>query len=221
MRPLNLDARLSLAASLFPACAYGADIGADHGRLSCYLLETGKAARMCVADVSAPSLNKARELLRLRGVEGRADIRVGDGLNVLPQRADAVAILGMGGRTVSEILNAGKDKLCGAALILSAHTDLALLRRTLADLGYRIGTEKIALAASRFYIVMRAIPGREKMDDKQALLGPRLMESTTAHYPEYLFWRIGLAAKKQNAAGRQEQQWLREEYDRVCNCQNR
>ena len=220
MRPLNLDARLSLAASLFPACAYGADIGADHGRLSCYLLETGKAARMCVADVSAPSLNKARELLALRGVESRADIRVGDGLNVLSQRADAIAILGMGGRTVSEILTAGKDQLCGATLILSAHTDMALLRHTLADLGYRIGTEKIALAANRFYIVMRAIPGWENMDGKQALLGPRLMEHMTAHYPEYLFWRIGLAAQKQNAAGRQELQWLREEYDRVCDRQN-
>ena len=32
MRLPSLDDRLSRAAAMFPACDYGADIGADHGR---------------------------------------------------------------------------------------------------------------------------------------------------------------------------------------------
>ena len=60
-----LDDRLSRAAALFPACEYGADIGADHGRLSCYLLANQRCSRMCVADISADSLEKmTRELER-------------------------------------------------------------------------------------------------------------------------------------------------------------
>ena len=59
MRIPHMDERLSAAADLFPACAYGADIGADHGRLSCYLLTKERCHRMCVADISADSLEKA------------------------------------------------------------------------------------------------------------------------------------------------------------------
>ncbi|MBR3109390.1 MAG: SAM-dependent methyltransferase [Clostridia bacterium] len=216
----ELDDRLSRAAALFPACAYGADIGADHGRLSCFLLESGKARRMCVADISADSLKKAEALLTSRGLADRADFRVGDGLSVLEKPADAVAILGMGGHTLSGILTAGKDQLNNAALILSAHTDMHLVRQTLMELNYRIETEEIAFAANRFYCLLRAVRGIELLPEKQLLIGPRLMESIVQHYPDYLHWRIGLAAKKQSDHGKQELKWLKEEEERVRDCEN-
>ena len=217
MRPILLDDRLSRAAALFPACAYGADIGADHGRLSCYLLLHGICGRMCVADISAPSLQKAKELLLQYGLTERADFRVGDGFSILSQPADAVAVLGMGGHTLSLILRNGAEKLRGATLILSAHTDVDLVRQTLMELDYRIDREEIAYAAKRFYVVLRAVPGRESMGERQLLLGPRLMESTQEHYEGYLAWRIGVASRKRTEKGKQELIWLKEEFDRVCN----
>ena len=219
-RFFGLDDRLSRAAALFPACEYGADIGADHGRLSCFLLESGKAERMCVADISADSLKKAEVLLASRGLTERADFRVGDGLNVLDRPADAIAILGMGGHTLCGILENGRDQLRGAALILSAHTDMQLVRQTLAELDYRIETEEIAYAANRFYCLLRAVPGEEELTEKQLFIGPRLMETVPAHYPEYLRWRIGLASKKQSDQGRQELVWLKEEEERVRDSEN-
>ena len=215
-----LDDRLSRAAALFPACEYGADIGADHGRLSCFLLESGKAKRMCVADISGDSLKKAETLLTERGLHDRADFRVGDGLSVLDRPAGAIAILGMGGHTLCGILTEGKDKLQGAALVLSAHTDMPLVRRMLMELDYRIDTEEIALAANRFYCLLRAVPGLEMLNEKQLCLGPRLMENIASHYPEYLQWRIGIAAKKQSPEGQQEMNWLKEEEARVRHSQN-
>ncbi len=217
-QPFELDDRLSRAAVLFPACAYGADIGADHGRLSCYLLFSGKCQRMCVADISALSLQKAKALIDRQGLSERADFVVGDGLSVLSQKAGAVAILGMGGHTLCDILRSGADRLQGAALILSAHTDVHLVRRTLMELEYCIDREEIAFAAGRFYVVVRAVPGRESMGERELLLGPRLMESAPKHYKEYLAWRIGIAAKKRTEEGKREWTWLKEEYSRVCNC---
>lgn len=220
MRPPVLDDRLNRAAALFPACAYGADIGADHGRLSCFLLETGKAERMCVADLSAPSLEKAKELISGRGLVDRADFRVGDGLLALPWPAQSIAILGMGGHTLSGILENGRHMLHGAALVLSAHTELRIVRKTLSGLDYRIDTEQIARAAGRFYVVMRAVPGVEALDEKQLLLGPRLMETEAEHYADYIAWRLRLAQKKRSAEGQREYLWLKEEYGRVCQRQN-
>ena len=215
-----LDDRLSRASTLFPACEYGADIGADHGRLSCFLLESGKAQRMCVADISADSLKKAEALLTERGLNDRVDFRVGDGLSVLDRPADAIAILGMGGHTLCGILTEGQEKLQGATLILSAHTDMPLVRQTLMELDYRIEKEEIAYAANRFYVLLRAVPGQEALSEKQLSLGPRLMETYPTHYLEYLQWRIGIAEKKQSPEGKRELNWLKEEEARVRDGEN-
>ena len=219
-RPFELDDRLSRAAALFPACEYGADIAADHGRLSCFLLETGKAKRMCVADISADSLKKAETLLSARGLRDRAVFRVGDGLKVLDRPADAIAILGMGGHTLSGILTDGQEMLRCAALILSAHTDMRLVRKTLMELNYRIETEEIAFAANRFYCLLRAVRGIERLSERQLCLGPRLMESNVKHYPDYLRRRIGMAEKKRSDEGKQEYTWLKEEEERVRDSEN-
>lgn len=218
MRLPQLDDRLSRAAALFPACAYGADIGADHGRLSCILLARGVCQRMCVADVSAPSLKKAEQLLQLHGVVDRADIRVGDGLTVLDRPADAIAILGMGGRTLAHILLTGRDRLQGACLVLSAHTDLPLVRRAIISVGYRIETEQVSRTAGRFYVVMRAMPGKEAYTEKQLMIGPRMMECVDKKYLEYLTWRIGVTGCKRSQAAEQELEWLKEEEKRVRDC---
>ena len=171
---------------------------------------------MCVADLSAPSLQKAKALITSQGLEDRADFRVGDGMNVLEQPADAVAILGMGGHTISSILLNGAERLQGAALILSAHTDVHVVRHTLMNLSYRIDREEIAYAAGRYYVVLRAVPGRESMGERELLLGPRLMESMPEHYGQYLAWRMGIASKKRTEEGQREWVWLKEEYNRVC-----
>ena len=211
----HLDERLSIAAALFPACAYGADIGADHGRLSCVLLGTGVCQRMCVADISEASLEKARRLLRLHGVADRADLVTGDGLSVLRQPAQAIAILGMGGQTLSDILRRGQDRLRGAALILSAHTELPLARRAVSDIQYHIETERIAHAAGRFYVVIRAAPGGETYTEKQQFLGPRLMETVSEHHAAYIAWRMGVSSRKRTAEAQRELRWLKEEEERV------
>lgn len=214
----RLDDRLSRAAALFPACEYGADIGADHGRLSCVLLARNTCERMCVADISADSLDKARKLLTEHGYVTRADICVGDGLLAMPRNAQAIAMLGMGGHTICGILENGKHLLNQASLILSAHTQIHLLRRKLMELGYQIDTEEIAFAAGRFYVVLRAIPGREALNERQAFLGPRLMEKCCEHYLEYLQWRFEKTSQERNEEGSKRIEWLKEEINRVSNC---
>lgn len=72
MQPIQLDERLSLAMDLFPACEEGADIGPDHGRLPCRLLEEGRCRRMILSDISPKALSRAEALVQRRGLQGRA-----------------------------------------------------------------------------------------------------------------------------------------------------
>lgn len=216
MRYPSLDARLSCAAALFPACDYGADIGADHGRLSCYLLANDICQRMCVTDLSGDSLKKAEKLLRLHRLSDRADLIVGDGLNALPRPAHSIAILGMGGNTLSGILMNGKEKLHGAALVLSAHTDLPLVRKTIERISYHLEEEKIVLEGGRYYVVMLAQPGTEALNEKQCLIGPRLMEKGREYLIDYLAWRISVTACEKSEEAARNLIWLKEEYDAAC-----
>lgn len=215
MRLPALDDRLNRARALFPACEYGADIGADHGRLACTLLAQGICRRMCVSDISGESLEKAKKLLALHGLAQQADFQVGDGLDALPRAAQAIAVLGMGGHTVSQILQKGQARLNGAALILSAHTQQHLVRKTLMEMDYHIETEQIAQAGGRFYVVLRALPGAERCSARQLFLGPRLAEGCCLYYREFLSWRIGVTACMRTAEAAQELAWLKEEEVRV------
>ncbi len=201
MRLPKLDERLLKAANMFPACAYGADIGADHGRLSCYLL-ANKCERMFVSDLSAPSLEKAKRLLRLHGFADRADFCVCDGLNGLEQQADAIAILGMGGKTIAQILQSGKETRQGATLIVSAHTELGILRHCISAIGYHIDEEQIAHAGGRYYIIIRALPGERSYTEKEMLIGPYLMEKGGEHFMDYLAWRRDVLKCENTEQGR-------------------
>ena len=76
LKPI-LDPRLLTAADFFPYCERGADIGADHGHLSCYLLTSGKCKTMQVTDISYTSLQKAQALLTRHGFADRASFLCG------------------------------------------------------------------------------------------------------------------------------------------------
>lgn len=214
MRLPQLDDRLRKAAALFPACAYGADIGADHGRLSCFLLAENRCARMCISDLSAPSLEKARRLIALHGLEHRADFQVGDGLKVLDRPVDAAAILGMGGKTIAKILTDGKARLFGATLILSAHTEVHVLREAICSIGYRIDKEDVSYAGGRFYVLIRALPGREAYTEKEMLLGPSLIKERPEYYVPYLKWRQGVLSCEKTDEGKRQLKMVEEELQR-------
>ncbi len=216
MQPPALDDRLTTAASLFPACDTGADIGADHGRLSCYLLETGKCARMLVTDIGESPLDKARALIARHGLTDRARFLLGDGFQALTEPAQAAAVLGMGGETIERILLNGRPLLRGAALVLSPQTELMRVRAAVAAIGYHLDEEKIARAQGRFYVVLRAVPGDAAYTERELLLGPCLSRGCEKHYPAFVRWRRDVTARDRSEDAQRHLIWLEEECERVC-----
>ncbi len=212
----TLDPRLSLAADFFPYCDVGADIGADHGHLSCALLSSGKCRRMQVTDISRVSLDKAGRLMAMHGLDDRVELRLGDGLNALSSPVEAAAICGMGGHTMCRILRSGKDCLHGARLVLSPQTDQPEVRRVLyEELGYHLEREAAVFAAGRFYLVMLAVPGAEPITEKALYLSPCLMKAEDDVYRRYIAWRRDVVACEQGANATRRRLWLNEEWERV------
>lgn len=193
-----LDERLSLAAELFEPCRLGADIGTDHGLLPCHLLKANICRRMIFADVSAKALRHAEEQVARQQLQNRATLVCADGLDALTEPCGCVSVMGMGGETIAGILTRGQAQLQGAVLVLSAHTDLHLVRQAVQEIGYHIVREELCRAAGRFYVVWRAEPGAAAMTDEDIRFGPLMLREGAPLLREYVAWRMAVLGERLN-----------------------
>ena len=136
---------------------------------------------------------KLKHRLRLLN---RVSLRSGDGLAPIAEQCGMISVTGMGGRTVRHILLDGKEKLQGASLILSAHTDLHLIRDAVSLIGYHLDREEPCLCAGRFYLVLRARPGRLPFSQREIRLGGPLFESSSEYLIPYLSRRRDILEEK-------------------------
>ena len=184
-----LDERLSLAASLYEPCDWGADIGTDHAFLPCHLLRVGTCRHMIAADVSEKALSRARENLTRQRLIDRAEVVLADGLDAVTHQCGCISVMGMGGELMGNILRKGQNKLQGAVLVLGAHTELHLVREAIRDVGYHITQERLCKAAGRFYVFWRAEEGPAEMTAEEQRYGKRLWSEDADMLREYAAWR--------------------------------
>ena len=183
---IRLDARLSLAYDLYDPCELAADIGTDHAHLPAALLQRGRCQHMILTDLSESALKNARETVIRCRLSDRTDLRAGNGLQPLEEACGMISVTGMGGRTVHDILLEGMEKLKGASLVLSAHTDLPLIREAVCRIGYHLDREEPCFCAGRYYLVLRARPGACSLSPRELRLGGPLFESASPQLIPYL-----------------------------------
>ena len=159
-RPVALTPRLEAAYELLTGCSTVADIGCDHGKLICALLQTGAVRRGIAVDVSAPSLKKAEALAARTGVLDRLSLRVGDGFSALtPGEADAAALLGMGGTLMAQLLDACATPFCGAKRVVFQPMRAAEdIRAWLYAHNCRIEYDGLVRERGRLYQLFAALP---------------------------------------------------------------
>lgn len=191
-----LDERLALVADMYERCEWGADIGTDHAYLPRYLLKSGICQRMIAADVSEGALSNARATLTRSRLLDRAVLTLADGLDALDRPCGCVSVTGMGGDTMASLLRRGTHKLGGAVLVLSAHTELPLVRRAVSDVGYHFVREELCRAAGRFYVCWRAEPGNIPLSEDECRFGTLLWREPTALHREYALWRMNVTRKR-------------------------
>ena len=167
MQRIQPRERLNCAIELLRGANTVADIGCDHGRLCCALIQQGAANRCIAVDISAPSLLKADRLIRKTGLGDRVETRLGDGLSPLAVGAvDAIAILGMGGTLMTQILNVTPPLLGAKKCILQPMRAAEDIRRWLYERNYPVLEDRVVLDAGRHYQMFSVGQPEEK---RQAL----------------------------------------------------
>ncbi len=161
-RRVNITPRLEAALEMLDGYEVVADIGCDHGRLTAALLQRKVCKKVIASDISEPSLEKAKQLIRHIGLYEHVSFRAGDGFHVLrPGECDALVLLGMGGTLMCRILEECAVPLMGAqALVLQPMRAQNDIREYLYRNRFHIVSDRVVSDHGRYYQVIKAIPDK-------------------------------------------------------------
>ena len=186
---LPISDRLRCCAAQVPQGSRVADIGADHGYLGIFLLQTGQAKFVHASELREGPLHRAMENAVRYGVAEKMRFSQADGLAAVdPDEIDTVVCAGMGGDLITQIISVCpwlRDPRY--LLILQPQSSGADLRRALAALGF--GTEKEALVRDGgfLYQVLSVRYGcAAPLTPGAQYVSPALLASGDPLLPDYL-----------------------------------
>ena len=186
---MQLSKRLQAVANLVTPGKRLADIGTDHGYVPIWLYEQGRIPSALAMDLREGPLQRAKEHIRMHGLDEKIKTRLSDGLEkLLPGEADSIVIAGMGGMLVVKILTKGQAVLDSVQeLILQPQSDLDAVREYLHRTGFVIVQEEMVFEEGKYYPMMKAVHG-ENTDDRKIwfLYGRLLLENRHPVLESYL-----------------------------------
>ncbi len=186
---MQLSDRLQAVSDLVTEGLRLADVGTDHAYIPIRLAGQGRIPGAIAMDINPGPLARARENIRLYGLEERIETRLSDGVAALaPGEADSVVIAGMGGSLVIKILEEGKRVLDSVQeLILQPQSDIDRVRKYLMENSYEITAENMILEDGKYYPMMHVAHGQMRLLSQTELrYGPCLLRDKNACLQKYI-----------------------------------
>lgn len=149
--------RMKIISSYISSGKVFADIGCDHGYISKWVLDNNKFEKVIISDISAPSLQKAVELLKPYG--NKVIVYLGDGFESFKVVPDECLIAGMGGEEIIKILK--NANALPNSLVLAPQKNTDKVRETLIMLGYKIQKDFTFYSQKKYYDLIRAEKGKD------------------------------------------------------------
>ena len=180
--------RLKIIFSEISPCKRFADVGCDHGYIAKAVMDSGKAEKVIVSDISEKCLDKARGLLREELADGRAEAVVSDGFDKVIG-VDEALIAGMGGEeTVSILLRAKKlpDKL-----ILQPMKNADKVRRAAIELGFKVEKDYVFKSGGKFYDLIILKKGKDFLSEEEIEFGRTNLKEFPVAFGERIAYNIG------------------------------
>ena len=163
------------------------DVGADHGLLELYLIAKHEDIQITAVENKIGPYNILENNVKgLKNVE----LSLSDGIAAVNNKTKTVVIAGMGGLNIKNILDAHPEKVKGLQkIVIDAHRDIEIARRTIINYGFEISREKIVYEQDKFYIVSEFLKCEKapEYDDDILQIGYNLQDDELwPNYKKYL-----------------------------------
>lgn len=186
----GLDARLNAVAFHLEECDVMADVGCDHGLLSLFVLKNEIAKKVVCIDISEKCLQKTKNLLSKYNFSNDATFLRCDGLQAVEVPVNVVVIAGMGGINISQILENMPQNCKNAKFVLQPMNNITVVRKTLNKLGFRIVRDEIIFDNKKYYHILCAKQGKQKLTLDQIRCGAVLEDYRSKDYQKWLQQKI-------------------------------
>ncbi|MBQ9791147.1 MAG: SAM-dependent methyltransferase [Clostridia bacterium] len=189
MNKIKLDYRLSQIASNVSGDVI-CDIGCDHGKLSYYLLSNNIVNFVYVSDISAPSLEKAINLLNDNGLQENYKAIVSDGFLAYPSDVaiDMAIISGMGGIEIKKILS--NNNIDVKKYVLQPQHNEYDLKDYLIHNNYNIIKDYIIKQKDKFYNIIVCEKGNREYSDNELYFGEENFRLNKDDFKAYLKYEL-------------------------------
>lgn len=173
--------RLEKILAALPSCDVLADIGCDHGYVGLGALQQGVAQKVVFVDISAPSLQKARQHCSAELLP-RASFVCQNGIGKV--QADCAVIAGMGGMEIISVLD-GAEHLPKYLVLQPMRNQREVRQRILQD--YEILTDEMFFDG-KFYdlITAKRSTCSQTLTARQLLFGKDNVQNPSADFVAYL-----------------------------------
>ncbi|WP_251717379.1 tRNA (adenine(22)-N(1))-methyltransferase [Lactobacillus agrestimuris] len=194
-----MNLRLNTLAEMVDPNSRLADIGTDHAYLPILLVKNNKIKFAIASDVAAGPLDNAKTDIVEAGLTGNIETRLGSGLETITQEdnIDTVVIAGMGGKLMSDILEAGwQNGFRFETLVLEPNIGEAGVRNWLMEHNYQVIEEHLIEEAGHTYELIKARFVNKKviMSEEELFFGPYILKEKNSVF--FKKWQGQLAYRK-------------------------
>lgn len=153
------------------------DIGTDHGLVIIEAFLQKKINQAIASDINEGPLKSAYENIKNENFQTKTTFLQTDGFFGINQKYDGVVITGVGYKTIEHILKMPHQT--PKYYILGAQSQLEELRLFLSSNNFKI-IDELIYYNKRDYVFIKIIKGKQKLSEKELLLGPILMNKKEA-----------------------------------------
>lgn len=182
---MKLSKRLKTISDLLTDNINVIDVGCDHALLDIYLFNNKKNINIIASDIKEGPLEQAKKNIEKYGCKN-IKVKLGSGIDTIEKNTDTIVIAGMGGDTVIEILDKGKEKLANIkSMVISPQSEWIKTRIFVTSLGFYINDEVIIEEKGKYYLIIRFVKGNRNYSKKELEYGPILLKNKSKEFIEY------------------------------------
>ena len=170
---MKINDRLKKIGDLVSANSFCLDVGCDHALLGIYLAKRKDNIKVIASDIAEGPLEQAKGNIKRENLEGKIEVRLGNGLDTYTDDIDTVIIAGMGGRNMIGIFKNNLKKLKKIqTLILSPNNYQEDVKKFLCKNGFYIDDEEFVKEGKFIYQVIVFKKGHKSYTKRQMFFGP-------------------------------------------------